>query len=88
MATIAQLIADGDGWGHMSGWGWGWMIVGWLALIAVVAMIVWSVNRPAGGAQSARPDPEDILAERFARGELSIEEFHERRAALRGNERS
>ncbi len=64
------------------------MIIGWLALIAVVAMIVWSVNRPAGGTQPARPDPEEILAERFARGELSVEDFHDRRAALRESERS
>ncbi len=38
---------------------------------------------PAGPAPRHTASPEQILAERFARGDISQDEFHERMAALR-----
>jgi putative membrane protein len=38
---------------------------------------------PAGPAPRQPASPEQILAERFARGEINQDEFHERMAALR-----
>jgi putative membrane protein len=38
---------------------------------------------PAGPAPRQEASPEQILAERFARGEINQDEFHERMAALR-----
>ncbi|HFA60287.1 MAG TPA: SHOCT domain-containing protein, partial [Rhodospirillales bacterium] len=35
-----------------------------------------------GGAGSARPDPLDILKERLARGEITPEEYEERKRVL------
>ncbi len=77
----ADLIADGE-WGHMSGAGWWWMLVATLLWIGLIALVVWAFTR-SSGTTSARPDPEAILAERFALGEISASEFAERRAALR-----
>jgi hypothetical protein len=45
----------------------------------VVALVVRSWRPPAP------PDPRRILAERFARGEISAEEFEERRRVLDGD---
>lgn len=75
----------------MWGWGWGGWVLGSLMMIvfwgALVALVVWVV-RGWGGAPMhgdegrAASDARDILAERFARGEISEEEFAQRRRVL------
>jgi putative membrane protein len=73
----------GDGWG---GWFFGalMMLLFWGGLVALVILAI----RGCGGRQeekSGRPRAQDakaILEERFARGEISKEEFEERAAAL------
>ncbi|MGY1643819.1 hypothetical protein ACI782_22150 [Geodermatophilus sp. SYSU D00703] len=80
------------GWNHMSGWGWFTMTVSALLLLAlVVGGIVAlarvaqqpSVRTPPQPAASPPPRPaEDVLAERLARGEISVDEYRERLAAL------
>ena len=67
----------GWNWGH-SWWGFIMMALFWLAVIAVV---VWAV-RDRGSSERRSPDPRQILEERFARGEISEEEFEARRRAL------
>jgi putative membrane protein len=63
-------------------WGWGvlWMLVFWGALITGV---VWLVRTAT---DRVRPDASTtgrrLLDERFARGEVSIEAYEERRHAL------
>jgi putative membrane protein len=71
----------------MWGIGWAGMWAGWvfmaLILAALAAGIVWlvrGVNRPGDdGRDSARR----ILDERFASGEITPEEYENRRRALR-----
>ncbi|MFJ5232806.1 SHOCT domain-containing protein [Kitasatospora sp. NPDC088391] len=65
-------------------------------LLAVLAAVLWRVSarRSAGGAPAPRwgspPGPvrhgeaERLLAERLARGEVEVEEYRRRLAALRG----
>ena len=68
--------------------GWGWNIWGmglewlfWLAVIvAVVALIVYIARRPS---LPDKKSAEEILKERFARGEISKEEYEERLKTLR-----
>lgn len=70
---------------------WGWREGSWFALVfmvlfwaGVIALVVWAV-RQSGSASSAVAGPSralDILEERFARGEIDLEEFESRRAAL------
>jgi putative membrane protein len=79
------------------GWGVGnWLLMGFGMLLfwaLVVAVIVWFVHyttsRPTGerGVPSdklaaARPSAQDILAERYARGEISEEDYRSRRDTL------
>jgi putative membrane protein len=83
--AIQVLAQSDDGRWHMSGWGGGWMWL-WgtlmmLTWVALIAAAVWAVARSLGG---KRPDrAQDILDERYARGELSTEEYRERLDQLR-----
>jgi putative membrane protein len=82
-----ELIANDDGWRHMDGWGGGWMwLWGFAMLLLFALLVVWLVRAITGSAGSQRADSSDgarkILAERYARGELSTEEYRERLAEL------
>lgn len=79
--------------GGMGGWGW---LFGALVLVGVVLLIVVAVRLlgggSGGGAVGGTPGPaprEDprararaLLDERYARGEISTDEYRERRQAL------
>ena len=69
------------GWGM----GWGWlgspmMLLFWGLLFFGIIMLLrfWG----AGRSSSTRNDPIDILKERYARGEISLEEYEERKRNL------
>lgn len=74
----------GGNWGGWQALAWVcWMLVLWGGLGALAVFLVrrwrrWRRWRPAPGTS-----PEDILAERYARGEISTEEYHERLEVLR-----
>ncbi len=83
--VLAQMMdrGDMDGGGH---W-WAWLI-GVVVLVLIVVLIVFVVMRmsapSAAAPRSDRPSAEDLLAERFARGEIDEDEYRRRRDALRG----
>ena len=72
--AVAQRGTDND---HM-GWDWGWG--GWTAMVlmmaifwaAVAAIVIWVIRSTR---QSAGPSALDVARERYARGEISDEEF-------------
>lgn len=86
----ALAAANNNRWNHMDGWGGGWMWLWGMSMMALfVVLIIWLVRASSGGqAPSASPSshPTDrarrILAERYARGELTTEEYQERAAEL------
>jgi putative membrane protein len=70
-----------------AGWGGGFrMFGGLLLMIGVIVLIVWaasSVSRSGRPWQdSSRATPNEILRERFARGEISAEEFEQAKKIL------
>ena len=87
---VTQVLADID-WGHMDG-DWGVVMVLGMVLFwaAVIVLVVWLAR---GGVQAfARPTvervtPSEILDRRFAEGEITSEEYRERREALRDADR-
>lgn len=75
--------------GMMDGaWGLLWMLVPLLFWGGLLALIVWAVirltsnPRHAGGLGIRGESGEEILKQRFARGEIDTEEFEERRRIL------
>jgi putative membrane protein len=83
--TSLAVLAQAQRWdGRMMG-GWGWMwLVGLLSMLALVVVVVWAVTRSGS---TNRPNPpsraREILDERYARGEISTEEYRERLDTLR-----
>jgi uncharacterized membrane protein len=79
MSAMISLIAQGGfSDGHMGGWGW-------LAVVAMAAMMggmgwmMWSMMRgSASNRRGSSEDPVEVLKSRYARGELTSEEFQER----------
>jgi putative membrane protein len=79
----------------MSGWGYALMIVGmvlfWGAVIVGIVALVRYIGRsgqppetPSSQAPPPSRTPEQLLAERFAHGEINEDEYRRRLAVLRG----
>ncbi len=88
-ALIGMLADAGDGWDHMNGWGGGWMWLWGLGMMALfVVLLVWLIRASSAGTTPRNPErnatdrAREILAERYARGELSTEEYRERVSEL------
>jgi uncharacterized membrane protein len=69
------------------------MIGGLLLLVALIVLVVWVVNTLTKGDHGergyrgpsdggSRPTPTEILRERFARGEISEEQFEQAKRVL------
>ena len=75
-------------WGIHEGAGW-WMVFGgvWMVLFwgVIIGLAVWGfrvlTGRPAQ--QMIKEDPDEILRNRYARGEITREQFEEIRTTLR-----
>ena len=86
----------------MMGWDGGWGVGGWLVMglmmlvvwIVPIALLVWLIvrNFQHDPGQTARSTPrstaDQILAERYARGEIDEEEFTRRSEVLRQGSRA
>jgi putative membrane protein len=83
---ITMMYWYGSG---MSGWGYALMTVSlilfWGAVIfGIVAVVRFASRGARSSAASPSPrSPEGLLAERFARGEISEEEYRQRLSVLR-----
>ncbi|MFE9644461.1 SHOCT domain-containing protein [Streptomyces sp. NPDC006365] len=71
----------------VSGWGWFGMSLGmvlfWALIITALVLVFRAANQPHEHTQTpAAPTPEQILGERFARGEIDEEEYQRRLNAL------
>jgi putative membrane protein len=85
---------------NVSGWGWfamsAGMILFWVLIITLGVLLYRALARPSGshpfvsseptGSSRTGPAPtaEQLLAERFARGEIDEEEYHRKLSVLRG----
>ncbi|KRV50731.1 hypothetical protein AQ490_15030 [Wenjunlia vitaminophila] len=81
----------------MNGWGWFAMLISmvvfWALIITVGVLIYRASTRsapsgtgPTGWHRTSPPgSPEQVLADRYARGEIDDEEYHRRLNTLRGS---
>lgn len=65
-------------------WFWDGSMGGWMIFLGIlpvlfwgglIVLIIWGVKKLAGGGSISRKDPLDIAKERYARGEISAEEY-------------
>jgi putative membrane protein len=81
-------------WYGNNGWGWGgWilmtivMVLFWAAVITAVVLAIRYVASPrataSGPPGSWQPRAQDLLSERFARGEIDDDEYRNRLALRR-----
>lgn len=75
-------------WGSGVHW-WGWLF-GAFGMVVFWALVIWAIMTLAGRTRRAGPpsaqhddDPEQILARRFAAGDIDAEEYHQRLDTLR-----
>lgn len=70
-------------WGHM--W-WGWII--WLVILGFLIWLIVSLVSRSQDRREATPQetesPLEILKKRYARGEISKEEFEEKKKDIQG----
>jgi len=67
-------------WYVNQGMGW-WMIFGVLFMIlfwgGIIALIVWGIKRLSGYGNDGSPTPLEIAKQRYARGEITKEQFEQ-----------
>src|ERR671921_1722493 len=98
LATL--LFQNGPDWGqhgwdgrHWGGSWWPWILFPLLFWGGILFLIAWILarlfprNRPADRREAPRDPAEEILRERFARGEISAEEYGRSLEILRGEAR-
>lgn len=81
-ACVAYPYGSMHDWG-MHGWGYG-AFVAWMLFILVVVVIAYVVYKLFSGAHPRSPmeTPLEILKRRYARGEITKEEFERMRRDL------
>lgn len=77
-------------WNHhgMSGWDWFAMSIGsvllWAVLLTFAVLLIRDLTHTSQRPHTvAAPSPEQVLADRFARGEIDEEDYRNRLAVLR-----
>jgi uncharacterized membrane protein len=86
LAALSPLIADIDG--HHMDWGDGWWILMAPFWIAAAVAVIWLAR---GGSITRAQEPTrvsalDVLERRLAEGDITIDEYRERRAVLTGSD--
>jgi len=75
-------------YGHGFGYGLIAMLIGLLTVAIVVVIIFRFVDRTSREIGPRRSTPDEVLADRYARGELTDEEYRHRTNVLRDQQHS
>ena len=76
MSALLSLIAQGGFDGDHMGGGWGWLVV--VLIVVMMGGLGWMMRGAGGNGRGSSEDPVEVLKARYARGELTTEEFQER----------
>ena len=77
------LLDGGYCCGAMGGWGWLGMVGVSLVMLGLIVLVAQAVQRPSSHS-TREATALEILAAHFASGEISEEEYDERRSVLLG----
>lgn len=84
-------MMNGYGWDHMGAWGWVGMTLMMLLWFGLIALVIWTLVNPRAGRTTPMTDPParhdpalGTLRERFARGEITADEYEQSRRVLDG----
>lgn len=85
--VLAALAQESERSGPV-GWEWGMYVVGLVFMLSIISLVVWVIwngvrSQRARTERQGPPRAEEILGERYARGEISREEYTQRLADLR-----
>ncbi len=72
--------------GEMTAYGWIMMVVFSTLFALLLATAIWALanyGRRTRADQERQSSPEELLAERYARGDITTEEYQERLVTLR-----
>lgn len=73
------MMGWSEGYGWM-GFGWIFMLIFWGAVVfGVVALIRWVIMRSSGSQDGPHRTPQEILQERYVRGEITREQYEQMR---------
>ncbi len=86
MTTVLTLLADSD---HMGDWGAGWWILMAAMMVVfwglVILGVVWLIRAVSPGQHHGHSgSASEVLDRRLASGDISPEEYRQRRELLRG----
>lgn len=75
------------GYGGMGGWGWLFMLLSSLTFVALIGVAVWLLVRATGPGGTPQPrdttgSAREILAQRYARGEIDEQDYQQRLKTL------
>ena len=75
------MMGDWGAWGWGMGFGWIFMILFWiLVVLGIVALAKWLFSTAGAGESGKRPL--EILKERYARGDITREQYEQMRRDL------
>jgi putative membrane protein len=81
-----------DAWGMHGGYGAGWMVVMMIGMVifwaVLLVAVVWLVRGGSGTSGQKQETALEVLDRRYAEGQMSAEEYRERRSVLTGSESS
>ncbi len=80
LITATELLVHG-GWEHGHGYWWPIFPLFWVLFWGAVIFAVFRFRRDSGSHRGH--SAEDVLAERYARGEVTVEEYRERLNVLK-----
>jgi putative membrane protein len=76
------MMGGWDGWGWGPGFGWIFMLLFWgLIIFGLLALARWLFSSGGSGGGTGR-SPLDTLKERYARGEITREQYEQMRRDL------
>lgn len=65
------------GYGMMGGFGLIGLLINLAIIIGIIVLVVWAVKRFGSGMISSNQSPRDILQARYARGEITREQYQQ-----------